>query len=126
VIAQLFYIKDSSTACLGDDNLPYLHHSPDTTTMPAIVDKDMYDMLDSVADTDNAVEQNKRIKEAEFAEDSREPTEEEIKAIDRELEEERAQGEHQLMCCRCILHVSDLFIERRMKVNEGRQQDGRK
>lgn len=53
--------------------------------MPADKDSPFYHMLDSVAATtgdEDAIAQNKRIKEAEFAEDSREPTaqeEEELK-----------------------------------------------
>lgn len=39
--------------------------------MPASADGTFYAMLDSIANTENAVEQNKRIKEAQFAEDSR-------------------------------------------------------
>lgn len=59
--------------------------------MPADEDKYFYDLLDSIAATgdEDAVAQNKRIKEAEFAEDSREPNEEETEAIRHELEEER-------------------------------------
>jgi len=60
--------------------------------MPASDDANFYRMLDSIAKTTNAVEQNKRIKEAEFAEDSREPTEQEIAAIRQDLEKERESG----------------------------------
>lgn len=50
--------------------------------MPADVDKAFYDFLDSIAKTgeEDAVQQNKRIKEAEFAED-RVKHEKESKAI---------------------------------------------
>ena len=57
--------------------------------MPADLDKGFYEMLDSIAETDDAVQQNKKIKEAQFAEDSREPNEEEIEAIRKELKEEK-------------------------------------
>lgn len=56
---------------------------------------DFYKMLDSVAETtrdEDAIQQNKRIKEAQIAEDSREPTEAEIKAIRKELQEEKNHG----------------------------------
>ncbi|KAL1869457.1 hypothetical protein VTK73DRAFT_3102 [Phialemonium thermophilum] len=43
----------------------------------------------------NAVEQNKRIKEAQFAEDSREPTEQEVEAIRQELRDARRHDEEQ-------------------------------
>ncbi|KAF0319969.1 hypothetical protein GQ607_012737 [Colletotrichum asianum] len=56
--------------------------------MPARNDKAFYDMLDSIANTgeEDAVQQNKRIKEAEFAADAAEPNEEQIAAIRREVE----------------------------------------
>lgn len=60
--------------------------------MPASKDKPFYDMLDSIAQTtrlENAVQQNKHIKEAEFAEDSREPNEAELAAIREELKKEK-------------------------------------
>lgn len=62
--------------------------------MPASDDKAFYEMLDSIANTgeEDAVQQNKRIKEAEFAADSAEPNEEQIAAIDRELEASRHQA----------------------------------
>ena len=63
------------------------------TKMPADRDKAFYDLLDSAAVTtsadEDAIAQNKRIKEAEFAEDSREPTEEEEREIRRFVEESR-------------------------------------
>lgn len=55
-------------------------------------DGSFYNFLDSISGTENAVEQNKRIKEGQIAEDSREPTEAEVKAIDREIEQERVPG----------------------------------
>ncbi|KAI1121380.1 hypothetical protein F5Y10DRAFT_272129 [Nemania abortiva] len=57
--------------------------------MPASQDKKFYEMLDSIAETagnEDAVQQNKRIKEAQIAEDSAEPNEEQIAAIHREVE----------------------------------------
>lgn len=59
--------------------------------MPASNDKSFYSMLDSIANTkdEDAVQQNKRIKEAQFAEDSAEPNAEQVEAIRKELEEER-------------------------------------
>lgn len=57
--------------------------------MPESADGTFYAMLDSIAKTENAVEQNKRIKEAQFAEDSREPTKEEVEAIHREVEADK-------------------------------------
>lgn len=62
--------------------------------MPASDDETFYEMLDSIANTgeEDAVQQNKRIKEAEFAADSAEPNEEQIAAIDRELEASRHQA----------------------------------
>ncbi len=56
--------------------------------MPASDDKSFYEMLNSIkASTgdEDAIRQNKRIKEAEFAEDSREPTAEEEKALKAEV-----------------------------------------
>lgn len=50
-----------------------------------------YNMLDSIADTKDPVEQNKRIKEAQIAEDSREPTAEETKIIHQEVEKEKTK-----------------------------------
>lgn len=65
--------------------------------MPASKDKPFYDMLDSIAQTtkdEDAVKQNKRIKEAEFAEDAREPNEADIEAIREELKKDHEkQGE---------------------------------
>lgn len=58
--------------------------------MPADKDKNFYDLLDSVAVTtgdEDAIAQNKRIKEAEFAEDSREPTAEEEEELKRFVEQ---------------------------------------
>ncbi len=55
-------------------------------------DKAFYQMLDSIAETTgdkDAVQQNKQIKEAEFAEDSRPPTAEETTAIRKELEDSK-------------------------------------
>ncbi|OAA63725.1 chromosome condensation protein [Niveomyces insectorum RCEF 264] len=60
--------------------------------MPAAEDADFYRMLDSIAETtrdENAIQQNKRIKEALVAEDSREPTEKEVEAIRKELQKEK-------------------------------------
>lgn len=56
--------------------------------MPATDDKKFYEQLDSIANTGNedVVQQNKRIKEAQFAEDSAEPNEEQIAAIVKEVE----------------------------------------
>lgn len=56
--------------------------------MPAQDDRAFYDMLDSIANTgdEDAVQQNKRIKEAEFAADATEPNEEQTAAIRREVE----------------------------------------
>ncbi|KAI0428744.1 hypothetical protein F5Y09DRAFT_343338 [Xylaria sp. FL1042] len=52
--------------------------------MPASDDKEFYTFLDSISQTADAVAQNKHIKEAQFAEDSAEPNEEQIKAIQRD------------------------------------------
>ncbi len=60
--------------------------------MPASRDKRFYDMLDAIANTkgdEDAVQQNKRIKETAIAEDAREPTEAELAAIREELKRER-------------------------------------
>ncbi|KAI1331214.1 hypothetical protein F5Y16DRAFT_360877 [Xylariaceae sp. FL0255] len=54
--------------------------------MPASDDKKFYTFLDSVSQTADAVAQNKRIKEAQFAEDNTEPDEKQIEAIRAELE----------------------------------------
>lgn len=59
--------------------------------MPATKDKAFYDLLDSIADSTNngridAVQQNKRIKEAQLAEDSAEPNAEQLAYIHREVE----------------------------------------
>ncbi|KAJ4252347.1 hypothetical protein NW762_010945 [Fusarium torreyae] len=56
--------------------------------MPATDDKDFYAMVDSIANTgdEDAVQQNKCIKEAQIAEDAAEPTKEQISAIDKEVE----------------------------------------
>lgn len=62
--------------------------------MPASQDKLFYAMLDSIANTthgEDAIAQNKRIKEAEFAEDSREPTPEEVEILKAEVLEWRAR-----------------------------------
>jgi len=59
--------------------------------MPASKDKVFYDMLNSIAHLngdEDAIQQNKRIKEAEFAEDIREPNETELEAIRKELAKE--------------------------------------
>ncbi len=48
--------------------------------------------FDSTSGTGNTVKQNKRIKEAQISEDSREPTEEEMKAIDEENQVKGARG----------------------------------
>ncbi len=64
--------------------------------MPADKDKNFYDLLDSVAVTtgdEDAIAQNKRIKEAEFAEDSREPTAEEEEELKRFVEQNRHKEE---------------------------------
>ncbi|MCJ1333099.1 hypothetical protein MMC10_009793 [Thelotrema lepadinum] len=48
-------------------------------------------ITDKAPDRDeDAVQQNKRIKEAEFAEDSREPNAQEVEAIRKEVRAERA------------------------------------
>lgn len=65
--------------------------------MPASKDKAFYDLLDSIADsTDHgkidAVQQNKRIKEAQLAEDSAEPNAEQLAYIHREVEAGRYHG----------------------------------
>jgi hypothetical protein len=60
--------------------------------MPASKDKRFYDMLGSIVHTnsnEDAVQKNKRIKEAAIAEDAREPTEAELDAIREELRKER-------------------------------------
>ena len=59
--------------------------------MPAEVDKAFYEYLDKIANTgdEDAIAQNKRIKEAEFAEDSREPTAEEDKELRKYIEQVR-------------------------------------
>ncbi|KAI9752116.1 MAG: hypothetical protein M4579_005754 [Chaenotheca gracillima] len=60
--------------------------------MPADNDRAFYKLLDSAAVTtgdEDAVSQNKRIKEAEFAEDSREPNAQEEKALKQYVEETR-------------------------------------
>ncbi|KZF22003.1 hypothetical protein L228DRAFT_247614 [Xylona heveae TC161] len=65
--------------------------------MPAQDDKTFYSYLDSIAQTtkgEDAVSQNKRIKEAEFAEDSREPNEQEILQIKQALQRERDMEHH--------------------------------
>ncbi|MCJ1373933.1 hypothetical protein MMC20_005163 [Loxospora ochrophaea] len=71
--------------------LPTLYSS----NLPASNDKRFYELLDSAAVTttadEDAIAQNKRIKEAEFAEDSREPTTEEEAAPRAEVEEEKRQ-----------------------------------
>ncbi|KAK8872364.1 hypothetical protein PGQ11_002878 [Apiospora arundinis] len=58
--------------------------------MPASADRRFYELLDSAVQTttgdEDAVQQNKRIKEAEFAADSAEPNEEQTAAIRREVE----------------------------------------
>lgn len=54
--------------------------------------REFYQMMDSIAETADPVGQNKRIKEAEFAEDSREPTEEETEVIRQELAQEKTSG----------------------------------
>lgn len=65
--------------------------------MPASKDKAFYDLLDSIADSTNhgkvdAVQQNKRIKEAQIAEDSAEPNAEQLAYIHREVEDGRHHG----------------------------------
>lgn len=67
-------------------------HTIPPLRMPASADKSFYAMLDTIAATENAVEQNKRIKEAQIAEDSREPTKEEAEAIHREIEAEKLKS----------------------------------
>ena len=60
--------------------------------MPASKDKPFYDMLNSVAHItgdEDAVQQNKRIKEAEIAEDAREPDEIELEFIRQALKREK-------------------------------------
>lgn len=66
--------------------------------MPASKDKAFYDLLDSIADTTDhgkvdAVQQNKRIKEAEFAEDNSEPNAEQLAYIHREVEAAKHQDQ---------------------------------
>jgi hypothetical protein len=56
--------------------------------MPASDDKIFYEMLDSIAETtdqENAVQQNKRMKEEQFAADSAEPNDEETEAIRQDV-----------------------------------------
>ena len=67
-------------------------HSKTFGKMPDNGNTGFYKFLDSVSQTQNAVQQNKEIKEAQFAEDAREPNEQEIQAIHRELESEREIG----------------------------------
>ncbi|KAI1740234.1 hypothetical protein F4680DRAFT_448429 [Xylaria scruposa] len=54
--------------------------------MPSSDDKEFYTFLESISQTEDAVAQNKRIKEAQFAEDNTEPDEKQIEAIRREVE----------------------------------------
>ena len=64
--------------------------------MPAKDDEAFYKILDSIAATtgeEDAVAQNKRLKEAEFAEDSREPNVEEVAALRAYVLEERRREE---------------------------------
>ena len=64
--------------------------------MPASADEIFYRLLDSAAQTTkdgDAIAQNKRIKEAEFAEDSREPAAEEEEALQACVMEVRRQDE---------------------------------
>lgn len=60
----------------------------DSDKMPASEDKNFYEMLNSVAKNkdEDAVQQNKRIKEAQFAEDNTEPNEEQTEAIRKAVE----------------------------------------
>ncbi|MCJ1357055.1 MAG: hypothetical protein MMC33_007051 [Icmadophila ericetorum] len=63
--------------------------------MPASADEIFYRLLDSAAQTTkdgDAIAQNKRIKEAEFAEDSREPAAEEEKALQACVMEKGGSG----------------------------------
>lgn len=57
--------------------------------MPASEDRDFYALLDSIAQSvgdEDAVHQNKRIKEEQFAQDCAEPDEAQTAAIHREVE----------------------------------------
>lgn len=57
--------------------------------MPASENRDFYALLDSIAQSvgdEDAVQQNKRIKEEQFAQDSAEPDEAQTAAIRREVE----------------------------------------
>lgn len=57
--------------------------------MPASDNRDFYALLDSIAQSvgdEDAVQQNKRIKEEQFAQDSAEPDEAQTAAIRREVE----------------------------------------
>lgn len=66
--------------------------------MPASNDEEFYEMLDSIANTgdEDAVQQNKRIKEAQFAEDCAEPNEEQTAAIRKEVKagKDHAANQH--------------------------------
>ncbi|KAF7536426.1 hypothetical protein G7054_g4557 [Neopestalotiopsis clavispora] len=66
--------------------------------MPASDDANFYKMLDSIANTgdEDAVQQNKRIKETEFAEDATEPNEEQTAAIRKEVEASKHKARDQL------------------------------
>lgn len=60
--------------------------------MPASTEKAFYAMLDSIAETtgeEDAIQQNKRIKEAQIAEDIAEPNAEQAAEIHRQVEAEK-------------------------------------
>ncbi|MCJ1225722.1 hypothetical protein MMC12_002371 [Toensbergia leucococca] len=88
---------------MGDIQYPNLPSSPTPpltqSTIPTSDDTDFYNLLNTIAATTTSDEdvaaQNKRIKEAGFAEDSREPTvkEDEEEAIRRYVEDGRLNGE---------------------------------
>ncbi|KAI4596748.1 hypothetical protein KJ359_005090 [Pestalotiopsis sp. 9143b] len=101
IIASLAVLDDTHPAVSAEQDPILLIYGNDLLSlrkdmlnMPASDDKAFYEMLDSIANTgeEDAVQQNKRIKEAEFAADSAEPNEEQIAAIDRELEASRHQA----------------------------------
>lgn len=62
--------------------------------------REFYQMMDSIAETADPIDQNKRIKEAEFAEDSREPNAEEVEAIRHELVEDKNHGMQEIILSR--------------------------
>lgn len=76
--------------------------------MPADQDSAFYEFLDSIADTgeEDAVQQNKRIKEAQFAEDSREPNAEEEEVIKKDVQESRVEPRSQVSSFRDVVNVA--------------------